>query len=108
MGSPKFAIISKASSDFFRFNASDTILFFKSKGLFCILELTLHSNPNALKTVSAVVVPPGIHSPITRQSVFCDMILPKFFPYSIPDFTCSIDIAGDSEIFFPGSISASK
>ena len=73
-----------------------------------MLELTLHSNPNALKTVSAVVVPPGIHSPITRQSVLRDMIFPRFFPYSIPDFTCSMDIAGDSEIFFPGSISASK
>ena len=34
-----------------------------------MLELTLALNPNAFKTASAVVVPPGILSPMIKQSV---------------------------------------
>jgi len=69
MGSPKFAITSYASLDFDLFNAAFTTLFFNSMGFSEILELPWASTSKPLSTAMAVVVPAGILSPITRQSV---------------------------------------
>ncbi len=45
-----------------------------------MLELTWALCPNALITASAVVVPPGMLSPINRQSVIDAKVLPTILP----------------------------
>ena len=66
-----------------------------------MLELTLVSIPKPLRTANAVVVPPGILSPITRQSFGFEMDLPITLPNSTASITFSGVNAVDSEIFFP-------
>ena len=45
-----------------------------------MLELTLASIPNDFITAREVVVPPGILSPITKQSVMDARVLPIIRP----------------------------
>ena len=68
IGSPTCEIISNGSFEEILLIAISTVCFFRSSGFSGILELTFESKPKPLRTASAVVVPPGILSPITRQS----------------------------------------
>ena len=54
-----------------------------------------------MSTANAVVVPPGILSPITRQSVDLEIDFPIILPYSTALRTWSCVNADDAEIFFP-------
>ena len=62
------------------FNASCTISFFSFIGFSGMLELTLASIPNPFITANAVVVPPGMLSPIIKQSVTEESVLPIILP----------------------------
>ena len=73
-----------------------------------MLELTLVLIPNPFSTAKAVVVPPGILSPMTRHSFGLQIDFPIIFPNSTASDTFSGDNAVDSEIFLPNSNCESK
>ena len=65
-------------------NAGDGMHAHPTQGLIALFTITktLASIPNPLSTANAVVVPPGILSPITRQSVDLEIDFPIILPYS--------------------------
>src|SRR5574339_56665 len=73
-----------------------------------MLLLTVPFIPREVRTVWAVVVPPGMLSPITKQSVVEPKLLPIILPYSTARVTSSSDIAGSSVIFLPYGRPVSK
>ncbi len=101
IGSPIFATILYGCSESILSSADVTIWFFNSTGLSGMLELTFALKSNAFSNANAVVVPPGIHSPIIKQSVNDAKLLPRICPYSTAWDTIVSFIASSTEIFFP-------
>src|SRR3972149_728936 len=104
MGSPSSATTSYGSAvDWSLFSALCTVLFFKLVGFWGILLLTNASTPSPFNTPSAVVVPPGMLSPIIRQSADEPRDLPTIRPFSTAFFTNFLSSADSCAILLPGS-----
>src|SRR5690606_7454916 len=86
--------------------ADSTILFFRSCGFSGILLLTLNFAfmPSALSTASAVVVPPGMLSPITIRSDILASCLPSVILWSKAVLTLDSSIAFSFNMLLPAAI----